>query len=153
MLHKINAVKDVDGSTVRNIGVVFLTVAIIIMIAGAHICGLMESKKASGDIIVANISSIETGRYRSGGQNRIEHIVRVSYIYEDIPYESEIHTYSSSMYVSKEVKISVNKDNPYDIMYCTNNLIPRVIFAVMAISFGGIGTGLIFLSSTKTKNQ
>lgn len=97
----------------------------------------------------ATITRIE--RAYSSSTDDDEYNVYVTYYYNEEEYSSELHSYSSDFYEGKTIKIFINKDNPYEIMWKTSKLYIPVVFYI----FGGILlliSGLnIFITNNKIK--
>ena len=80
------------------------------------------------DAIITRIERV----YSSSDDDDYE--VYVSYYYDGIQYNSELHSYSSTFYEGKTIKIFINKDSPHEIIWNASKIYIPVIFYI----FGGV---------------
>lgn len=130
------------GSIFGGIGLIFLIVGSCIFIKGAV-------NKNSGEEITAVVTSID--RYRDSNGN-IDHNVYVDYEYDGVEYtDMPLNYYSSSMRKGKKIGITVDPDEPTDILATDINFLLGGIFGGIGLIFAAIG-GAFLLRTHKRKS-
>lgn len=151
---QINDVEDIDmkkrnfnpavliGSIFGGIGLVFLIVGLCSFISGSV-------NKNKGEEITAVVTAIE--RYR-GSDGDTSHRVYVDYEYDGKEYtDMPLNYYSSSMRRGKKISITIDPDEPENILSTGVNLMLGGIFGGIGLIFTVLG-GAFLLRTYKRKS-
>lgn len=138
-------VKVIVGSIFAFVGVLFAIIAVIVGITSVKYFKTAESIKAK-------IYDIETSRDHDGDTT---HSVYVSYYYDGEYYQRvKLNSYSSSMYIGKEITVYVDPDNPWDVRMKGSTVILVAVFGGIGTIFSVLGISvLVYVKKCKRKNM
>lgn len=131
------------------IGVLFTACAAIMIIAAVSMMIRWNEFSATAVTAYATITDIETSHYRSNGKTRTDHDVTVEYSYNGKDFNRELGYYTSGMYEGQQIEISINPDNPGEIM--TSTYLAGTLLIVFALIFGALGVYLLVKELTLKK--
>ena len=121
------------------IAVIFLFLGILC--AAVFSIQLMEhiKVKQNGVEVTAEITDIDVTRSRSHGKTRVNHHVKIAYMYDDELYRSSLGYYIAGMKEGQSVRIVVDPAKPTH--FTSSSIVPYIIPFIISSIFIIIGAG------------